>query len=158
RRFRRIEQPILISVTGAVMREDPDTNKQIPIADAEISVTNSGPAAEVKCDSSGFFRLSLPKGVRPGQQVTLRFRHPEYQPLDLKEMAGDRVYIARMMPISHEARPEPNHPTVEVAKNVVVRYSIKATTAIDSGSAVTAFQVVNTGNVPCNRREPCSPV
>ena len=68
------------------MREDPDTNKQIPIADAEISVTNSGPAAEVKCDSSGFFRLSLPKGVRmailegdpiqPGP-FTIRFRFPD---------------------------------------------------------------------------------
>jgi hypothetical protein len=41
--------------------------------------------------------------------------------------------------------------------NVSIRYSIKATTAINIASAVNTFQVVNTGNVPCNNRQPCSP-
>jgi hypothetical protein len=41
--------------------------------------------------------------------------------------------------------------------NVRVRYSVKTTTEADVGSAVKTFQVVNTGNVPCRGRHPCSP-
>jgi hypothetical protein len=155
RRLHR-KEPVPISANGAVIKQDIDTKKELPIADAEISVANGLAVADAKSDSSGFFSLALPKGVRPGQQITLRLRHPEYQPLDLKEVAGDRVYVARMVPIPHEARAEPNRPEVVVA-HVLARYSIKATTAVNVGSAVQIFQVVNTGNVPCNGREPCSP-
>ena len=38
-----------------------------------------------------------------------------------------------------------------------VRYSIKAMSEVNIGSAAKPFQVVNTGNVPCNRQAPCSP-
>ncbi len=41
--------------------------------------------------------------------------------------------------------------------NLTVRYSIKTTTADEIGSAVKTFQVVNTGNVPCDQKSPCSP-
>jgi hypothetical protein len=34
---------------------------------------------------------------------------------------------------------------------------MKATTALNVGSAVKTFEVMNSGNVPCNGRDPCSP-
>jgi hypothetical protein len=145
-----------LSLQGAVIRLDSDTNKELPIADAEITEAHDLAAGDCRSDSAGFFRLTLRKGIKPGQPVTLRFRHPEYQPLDLNEVAGDKIYVAHMVPIPRQAQPELNRPEVTVA-NVVVRYSLKATTAANIASAVRTFQVVNTGNVACNGREPCSP-
>ncbi len=152
----RLQQGQPISLEGAVIRQDPDTNKELPVADAEITVANGLETAHGKSDSSGFFRLNLRKGLKPSQPVTLRFRHPEYQPLDLNALSGDKIYVARMVPIPRPTHPEPNGPEVEIA-HVLARYSMKATTALNIGSAVRTFQVVNTGNVPCGGQEPCSP-
>ncbi len=88
--------------------------------------------------------------------MTLRFRHPDYQPLDLNEFVGDKLYVARMVPLSRRTHAESDHPAVTVS-NVRVRYSVKTTTEADVGSAVKTFQVVNVGNVPCRGRHPCSP-
>jgi hypothetical protein len=40
---------------------------------------------------------------------------------------------------------------------VLVKYSIGATTLVNIGSAVKTFDVVNTGNRPCEEPSPCSP-
>jgi hypothetical protein len=98
----------------------------------------------------------LRRGLRRRQPLTLHFRHPGYQPLDLNEFVSDQIYIARMVPISHETRVQSDHPEVTVS-NVRVRYSVKTTTEADVGSAVKTFQVVNVGDVPCKGRHPCSP-
>ena len=86
----------------------------------------------------------------------LQFRHPDYQPLDLNEFVSDKIYIARMVPIHHDTRVSVGHPDISIA-NVRVRYSVKATTEADVGSAVKTFEVVNTGNVLCKGHHPCSP-
>lgn len=145
-----------VSLKGAVIRQDSDANKELPIADVEITVANGLSAGNSKSDSSGFFSLTLPKEVRRGQPVTLRFRHPDYQPLDLNQFTGDKLYIARMVPKVRETRAEPNRPQVVVA-NVKVRYSIKTTTTVNIGMAVKTFQVVNKGDVACKGQHPCSP-
>ena len=145
-----------ISLKGAVIRQDTDSKKELPIADVEITVANGLAAGDSKSDSSGFFSLTLPKEVRRGQPVTLRFRHPDYQPLDLNQFIGDKLYIARMVPKIRETHAEPNRPEVVVA-NVRVRYSIKTTTTVNIGSAVKTFQVVNKGDLPCKGQHPCSP-
>jgi len=150
------QQPALLSLKGAVIKQDSDTNKELPIADAEISEASGLAATECRSDSSGFFRIALRRGIEPGQPITLRFRHPDYQPLDLHEVAADKIYVARMLPTPSRVQREPSRPEVVVA-NVVVRYSLKATTTANIASAVKTFQVVNTGNVPCNDRPPCSP-
>src|SRR5713226_2471758 len=124
-----------ISLKGAVIRQDPDSKKELPIADVEIKAANGLATGDCKSDSSGFFSLTLPKGVRRGQPVTLRFRHPSYQPLDLNQFIGDKLYIARMVPRVRETHAESNRPEVVVA-NVRVRYSIKTTTTVNIGSAV----------------------
>lgn len=146
----------VMSVQGAVIRQDTDLRKETPIADVEISAANVFATSHTKSDSSGFFWLDLPAGVAPGQSVTLLFRHPKYQSLVLNAVAGDKVYVARMVPISRETSEAKDNPDVVVA-NVDVRYSIKSTAVANVGSVVKTFQAVNTGNVPCNGRRPCSP-
>jgi hypothetical protein len=151
----RRAQPI--TITGAVLSADADPQKQLPIADVQITGMNgSGAVSTTKSDSSGFFRLTLRRGLRRRQPLTLRFRQPDYQPLDLKEFVSDKIYIARMVPIHHATRVESGHPNIGIA-NVRVRYSVKATTEADVGSAVKTFEVVNTGNILCKGHHPCSP-
>src|SRR5277367_616849 len=145
-----------ITIRGAVLSQDADPQKQLPIADVQITGTSGLAVSSSKSDSLGFFSLTLRRGLRRRQPVILRFRHPDYQPLDLNEFIGDQVYITRVTPIPHEIRINADRPEVGVS-SVRVRYSVKATTEADVGSAVKTFQVVNTGNVPCKGRHPCSP-
>src|ERR1039457_3204778 len=72
-----------------------------------------------------------------------------------RDSVGDKIYIARMVPLRQETNAEPHHPAVAVS-NARVRYSVKATTEADVGSAVKTFEVANTGNQPCDNRSPCS--
>jgi hypothetical protein len=147
------QKPIVIK--GAIIREDADPRKELPVADVEISEA-SGLASGAKSDSSGFFSLALRPLLRRGRPITLEFRHPDYQPLTLNEFIGDKLYIIRLVPISHKTRADSGH-TEFVMGNVTVRYSIKTTTAANIGSAVKTFQSVNTANVPCKGQSPCSP-
>jgi hypothetical protein len=144
-----------ISMTGAVIRRDTDSNKELPIADVEVTARNGVISATTKSDATGFFKLKMGAGIRRDQAITLHFRHAEYQPLDMAGPAGDKLYIAQMVPLPHES-PRPDHPDMTVG-NLVVRYSVKAVSAVNVGSAVKSFQVVNKGNVLCNGQHPCSP-
>jgi hypothetical protein len=144
-----------ISLRGAVIIRDVDPNKEVPISDVEITVTSGTNAETTRSDSSGFFSIRLLNTIRRGYPITMTFRHPNYRPLDIKEHVGDRLYIAKMVPLSQSA-PPPDTPRTRVG-NVRVRYLIKTSTTVNIGSAVKTFQVVNTGNVPCNGVNPCSP-
>jgi hypothetical protein len=128
----------------------------LPIADVEITGTDGSTVRSAESDSSGFFSLTLRRGLRRRQPLTLHFRHPGYQPLDLNEFVSDQIYLARMVPISHETHVQSDHTDVAVS-NIRVRYSVKTTTEADVGSAVKTFQVANVGDVPCKGRHPCSP-
>jgi hypothetical protein len=144
-----------LTITGAVTVQDADARKQLPVAGVKITVTNSFDGAPGKSDSSGFFSLKLRENVRRGQPIVLRFQHPNYQPLEMQEFAGDKLYLAHLVPLSVRAD-DPNRPTTAVG-NIRVRYSIKAMRQVNIGSAVKTFQVENVGNVPCKGRPPCSP-
>jgi hypothetical protein len=150
----RKAQPITIK--GAVLSEDGDPQKQLPIADVQITGTNGLAVSSAKSDSSGFFSLTLRRGLRRRQPLKLQFQHPDYQPLDLAEFVADKIYIAHMVPIPHKAHVDAGHADVGIA-NVRVRYSVKATTEADIGSAVKTFEVENAGNVLCKGHHPCSP-
>jgi hypothetical protein len=145
-----------ITIKGAVLSQDADPQKQLPIADVEITGTDGSTVRTAESDSSGFFSLTLRRGLRRRQPLTLHFRHPGYQPLDLNEFVSDQIYIARMVPISHETRVQSDRPEAAVS-NGRVRYSVKTTTEADVGSAVKTFQVANKGDVPCKGSHPCSP-
>jgi hypothetical protein len=145
-----------VSLQGAVVMQNGDTKKELPIAGVQIVAVSGTLVGDCKSDSSGYFSLTLNPEVVPGQAITLRFRHPEYLPLDLNEPVDDKLYVARMAPRPPKLPAQSKKPEIRVA-NVSARYSIKATTAVNIGSAVKTFQVVNTANVPCEGRPPCSP-
>ena len=146
----------VVYLSGAVIRQDADPKKQIPIADVVIGAADGLAAGDFTSNSSGFFSVALRNGVKPGQPVTLLFWHPGYKPLEVNAIVSGKIYVARMVPVSQEAREATHHPEVVVA-NVGVRYSVKSTAIENVGSVVKTFQVANTGSVPCNGRRPCSP-
>jgi len=145
-----------IALKGAIIQEDADPRKQSPITDVEVEAANSLAPAEVKSDFSGYFRLTLRPGIKRGQPVMLQFRHPDYQPVDMPVTAGNKLYIVRMTPLRPDTPAQPGKPQT-VVSNVFVRYSIETTASVNVGAGVTTFQAVNTGNVPCDHRTPCSP-
>ncbi len=144
------------SLAGAVLVADVDPRKQLPLANVDITADAGAMAAYAKSDSSGFFRLSWRAGVWGGEEVTIRFRHPGYQPLEIKQLLRDQLYIARMTPLVSAQDAALSRPEVSVS-NIRVRYAVKATTTITIGSTAKTFEVFNTGNVPCEGRPPCSP-
>lgn len=146
-----------ITLRGAVIREDIDPAKRAPIANADVIAITDGSTRPATTDQAGLFTVTLPKGFRRRQLVTLRFKHPGYHPLQLDEVIGDQLYIARMVPESASSEgPAANLP-VKVISNIRVRYVVRSTEEAQVGSAVKAFQVANIGNVPCNNQPQCSP-
>jgi hypothetical protein len=145
-----------VTIMGAVTVQDADARKQLPIADVEITTANPIESAPGKTESSGFFKLRLNRNVRKGGVVRLRFRHPNYQPLDINEIADDKLCIVRLIPLAKNTNDGPNRPAIVVG-NVRIRYSIKALRTVNIGSAVKTFQVPNAGNIPCKGQSPCSP-
>ncbi len=150
-RWRR-QQPIALH--GAVVVEDSDPRKQLPVGGVLIS-TDNPTISESKSDSSGFFVLSLPKPIRRGHPIVLHFRHPQYRPLDLQDYVGNQLYVAHLVPLETSHTPK-DQPVVKVG-NVRVRYTVKVMTELNVGSAVKTFEVENKGNIPCRDQHPCSP-
>lgn len=144
-----------VTLRGAVLREDKDPNKQLPLADVRVTAINALGSGTAQSDAAGFFSLKLPMGLRRRQQVVLQFRRKDYQPLDWSDYISDKVFVARMVPITHETKAD-SAPLVTVS-NTRIRYSVKATTEANIGSAVKTFQVVNAGNTPCDKGPECSP-
>jgi hypothetical protein len=144
-------QPVILR--GAVVQADRDPNKQLPLGDVQITAINRSGNGTSRSNPSGFFRLALPKGLRRRQPVVLQFRRKDYQPLDLDDFIGDKLFIARMVPIHQEAPADSG----SVVSNTRIRYSVKATTEANIGTAVKTFQVVNIGNEPCDKQSLCAP-
>jgi hypothetical protein len=141
---------------GAITAKSADSRKEVPIADIEVSVSDDLAQGAVKSDSSGYFSITLPPRVRRGHSITLKFRHPNYQPLDQPDFVGDQLYVAHLEPRPRPPVTAATGPEATVG-NIKVRYSIKNFTVVSVGSAVKTFQVENRGNVPCQGRHPCSP-
>ena len=144
------------SLKGAVLERNSDPRKESPIADVEVTASIGSMSSITRTGPAGEFRVGLRRWIRRGQPISLKFRHPGYQPLDLNEAIADRIYIVYMMPLASKVEPEPNRPQVPIA-NVKIRYAMKTSAAVSVGSAVRTFEVINTGNVPCKGRLPCSP-
>ncbi len=149
----RKEQPIIL--TGVVVTQNSDPRKQAPITGVEITAANGMALQSSKSDPSGLFHLSLRPTLKRNELVTLMFRHPDYKPLTLTEPVGNMLYVIRMSPLPHVSA-LPIGPTKFLAQ-VSIRYSVKASTTVDIGSAVKTFEVLNTGNVNCRDQKPCSP-
>jgi len=151
--LRHRRQPVVLK--GAVLRQDADPNKQLPVADVQITAINALGSGKSQSNAAGFFSLTLPKGLRRRQEVVLQFRHKDYRPLDWDDYISDKIYVARMIPIHQETVAESH--TDSAVSNTRIRYSVKATTEANIGSAVKTFQVINAGNKPCENHPPCAP-
>ena len=145
-----------LTVVGSVIKQNADTRKESPIADVEISAPPELDIGNARSNFSGYFKINLPSGIDPGESITLRFRHPDYRPVDLNATVSDQLYVVPMIPIHGEIESELNVAET-VLGNVLVRYTTEITTTENIGAGVKTFQVVNTGNVPCYQHLPCSP-
>jgi hypothetical protein len=148
-----------VTLSGVVLRQDPDPRKQLPIPNVKITATEGERSAEGASDTSGLFRLKLPDGGWREQPVSLSFRHPDYQPVEIEPPPqGDstgELYVVRMEPIPAQAAAPSAH---EIAvKDVRIRYAEKTSSSVNVGSTAKTFTVPNTGNVPCANQSPCSP-
>src|SRR5271165_1773981 len=143
-----------VTLRGAVLVQDSDPRKQLPIGGVTISAGDLA-ASGATTDSSGSFVLNLLKPIRRGHAIVLSFRHPQYRPLDLNEYVTSQLYVIQLVPLSNNPAPR-NQPEVKVA-NIRVRYTVKFKTELNVGSAVKTFEIDNKGNVPCKGEHPCSP-
>jgi len=151
-----------VDLIGAVLREDSDPRKQSPIANAKVTAVGGSTDEIAKSDSSGFFKVTVHPGLLPGRPLTLKVEHAEYRPLEITAAVKDFLYVVRMEPLVREPPVTPDHTPAAPGqpipiKDVRVRYSLKNQTTINVGSLVRQFEVVNSGNVPCKGRRPCSP-
>ena len=144
------------SLTGAVLMANADPRKQLPVPNVEVTVQAGGTTARTKSDASGFFHVNWRVPGWPGEQVTLSFRHPDYQPLEITRSLSNQLYIARIQPSAANKEKQPEGLEIPVA-NIRVRYAVKATTTINIASTAKTFEVANLGNTPCTRKQPCSP-
>jgi len=143
-----------LSLRGAVLVQDSDPRKQQPVAGVVISAGDLA-TSDATSDSSGLFVVNLRKSVRRGHPIVLSFRDRHYRPLILSDFVSDKLYVVHLVPLSNN--PVSNdQPEVKVS-NVRVRYTVKAMTTLNVGSAVKTFEVENKGNVPCQGQHPCSP-
>jgi hypothetical protein len=145
-----------VALTGAVLVRSNDVNKQVPIRDVRITLEGGTAAAGAISSPIGYFKLTLKKEVRAGEPVILQFREPQYLPLDVTVLAGDRLNNVYLAPLADFSPTIVTVPEVPVS-NVTIRYTVKSTTMVNVGSEVKTFRVANTGNVPCNSHYPCSP-
>jgi hypothetical protein len=154
--FRGLRPRRLTSIVGAVLTEDADPRKQAPIADVEITAGHGGEIVRSRSDSSGFFQLHLRTAIRQGATVRLEFRHRDYKRLETSDKFTDKICIVRMAPRAERQVTTSNKPDV-LLSDVRVRYVMKNLTVVNVGTMVRAFEVVNTGDVPCKELRPCSP-
>jgi hypothetical protein len=154
-------RPMTLTVQGSVIRRDEDPRKQLPIAEAVVTLSNGVTTTKVQSDASGYFRITFPQVVWPGQTLNLNLQRAGYKPLNLPVKAVLRLserelYVAAMIPLPTPPESTPSHP-MSVVSNIRVRYTYNSETEANIGSAVKVFQVENQANVPCDHRSPCSP-
>jgi hypothetical protein len=145
------------SLRGAVIRQDTDPSKQIPLAGVKIIATTGDLTEQAISDQTGLFTFTFPDRLASREPVVFRFEHPGYQPLQLNEVADDKLYVARMMPVAAQSTAPAPKESQQVISNVRVRYIFRSSSVADVGSAVKVFEVANAANVPCQQHTLCSP-
>jgi hypothetical protein len=143
-------------IQGAILMQDADPKRQLPIPDVEVTAAVGEMIVQSRSDPKGFFRLTVPGALWRSETADLRFRHPGYQPVQITQRLTDQIYVIRMAAVAAKAVPESGGPQATL-KDVRVRYATKATTPINVGSVARTFEVINVGDVPCNGAAVCSP-
>jgi hypothetical protein len=144
------------ALTGAVLIANEDPKKQLPIPDVEIIADAGGTPVRARSDAAGSFRLTWRGRIWPDETMTIQFRHPDYAPFQITKTLSKELLIARLEPSAASGDAESHGPEVSMS-NIRVRYSVNSTNTINIGSTAQTLEVVNTGNIPCDGRPPCSP-
>ena len=148
-------------IQGAVIQSDADVRKQLPISGALISATYRDSHVSAQSDASGYFKVTFPGAILPGQMVELNVSHPGYKPVQLPVTIRFRsslrqLVIVAVPPEGDVVSSDTSGPQTAVT-NIRVRYTVNSQNEENIGSAVKTFEVENQGNVPCRRQGPCSP-
>ena len=94
-----------------MVKQDADPTKELPLADVDVkALYHDAVIGEGKSDASGAYTVLLRNRIWIGRPVTLQLRHPDYQPLDLKEFMGDKLYVARMVASAARCKPRQSSP------------------------------------------------
>lgn len=154
-------RPRTITLQGAVLREDSDPRRQLPVAGVSVTATDGMMSTSAESDASGYFRLKFRERIWPGHTLQLMFRKPEYSDYDLTvpmsyRGAGDKIYVTMLKPVA-QAKETVTGKKLSVVNNVRIRFTENTEGDENIASAVKTFQVENHGNVPCNGQGPCSP-
>ena len=153
-RIKRVER--ISVITGAVLEADVDPKRQQPVATVQITAQFGPSLSGSKSDASGLFRITLRPPVDAGDLIRLMFRHPNYQDLETSIPAERLIHVIRLTPKPRSPETDSKRAPIGIS-DVRVRYAMKNTATTNVGSTVKTFEVVNTGNVPCDRKGPCSP-
>jgi hypothetical protein len=126
-----------------------------------VTVSDGKTTATTHTDNSGYFRLTFPPIVWPGNTALLSFRQADYRPLDMKlqselRLTSKDLYVAAMEPISSTVDSSLSSPA-SVVSNIRIRYTVNSQTETNIGSAVRTFQAINRGNIACDHQSLCSP-
>jgi hypothetical protein len=147
----------MVTLAGAVITKSSDPRKQLPIAGVQVSAADGRLAVQSTSDASGLFKLRVRRLLLFGRRgITVRFRHPDYELLSVYVPISGSITVAEMVPIARLPVTDATLPK-QVVAHPVVRYSVKRAAEENVGSEVRPFEVMNTGNVPCNGASLCSP-
>lgn len=154
-------RPRVIAIQGAVVRQDKDPNRRLPIAGVAVSATDGVMSVTAVSDASGYYHFRMREKAWPGQTLLVSFERSGFKPLTLTipldvKGAANKLYVAQMAPVA-VATVTPAGKKLSAVTNIRIRYTVNTQGEQNIGSAVKTFQVVNQGNVPCNHQGPCSP-
>lgn len=153
--YRLLRTDRISVVIGTVVRDGDDPQEQLPVPYAVVTATANSITEETTSDASGFFQLRLRPALFPGEEILLRFQHPDYEPVEFSEPAADKIHVIKVKP--KELEESESEKAQHTITGVRVRYAVKDTTTVNVGSAVKPLEVINVGNVPCENNPPCSP-
>src|ERR1700761_576038 len=163
--LQEISSRLSVSVEGAVVQGESDPNKQLPINDVTVTASDGARTVVTQSDASGYFKFVLTKRVLSDQPITVTFRHPNYQPATITVPTGrietrSELHVVPMVPNTppriQKASTTSTKP-LSVVSDIRVRYTINNRSETNIGSTSKTFEVVNQGNIACDRRSPCSP-
>lgn len=144
------------SLIGVVLVKDTDPRKQQPIPNVIVTGFSPGTAGQTKSDSTGFFRLTLHPGAKPGRPILLSFVHRDFDPIEISVAATNAIQVAKLKSSLPEQPKKATGPEIKLS-DVRIRYTTKMSSTVEQATTVTTFMAVNKGNVPCDNRQPCSP-
>jgi hypothetical protein len=153
---RRMRTHTVQQMIGAIVAQNENPYLQRPIGGVVIHARSEEGEVKTTSETSGFFRLHFAPPVTAGSSVMIAVKHPDYNAYTGTMLAGDQISVIRLTPTARQPATAPVGQEIRIA-NIRVRYATLSTSTSTVGSAVRTFDIVNTGNVPCPGKEPCSP-